>query len=60
MSDILVRLQEQAEFYSDGFGPLCKEAADEIARLNDMLARSCERENRLQDELRTARAWIKP
>jgi hypothetical protein len=31
--DILARLREQAEWYSDGLGPLCGEAADEIELL---------------------------
>lgn len=30
---ILMRLREQSEWYSDGHGPLHKEAADEIERL---------------------------
>lgn len=33
MTDLLVRLREQAEWYSDGHGHLHKDAADEIERL---------------------------
>lgn len=33
MPDLVERLREQSEWYSDGHGPLHKEAADEIARL---------------------------
>lgn len=34
--DILARLDEQAEWYGDGHGPLHKEAADEIRRLRKL------------------------
>lgn len=33
MTDILERLREQAEYYSDGHGPLHEDAANEIERL---------------------------
>jgi hypothetical protein len=33
MTDILERLREQAEYYSDGHGPLHEDAAHEIERL---------------------------
>jgi hypothetical protein len=34
--DLLARLREQAEFHSDGHGPLHKEAADEIERTHKL------------------------
>ena len=36
-TDILERLKEQSEWYSDGFGPLCAEAAAEIEMLRGRL-----------------------
>ena len=36
--DLLARLRDQAEWYSDGLGPLCKLAADELERLRSELA----------------------
>lgn len=37
MSELLSKLREQAAWYSDGHGPLHKEAADEIERLTAAL-----------------------
>lgn len=34
--DLLARLREQAEFYSDGHGALHKAAADEIERVHKL------------------------
>lgn len=39
MTDLIHRLKEQAQWYSDGHGPLHQEAAAEIERLQTALRR---------------------